>query len=100
MCWSLEKNGKYIVLQQSTEMNDVMDKIYDAKEAESVERYGSVKEEIFAMGNFSSLADLLQVIWETNQISEPYHLLYSNCQNFASFILKNSMEKEKSGRLL
>jgi ankyrin repeat protein len=88
MCWSLEKNGKYIVLQQSTEMDDVVEKLYDAEKGQSVERYGRVKIKKFAMGNFKPLEDLMRVIWETNQISDPYHFLYSNCQNFASFIFE------------
>jgi ankyrin repeat protein len=90
MFWSLEKNGKYIVLQQSENEDDVAKKLYDAEKGQSVERYGEVKFQKWTMGNLRPLEDLLRVIWETNQISDPYHLLYSNCQNFASFIFEKS----------
>ena len=88
MWWSLEKNTQSIVLQQSTQMNDVLNKIYDAKEGQRLERYGEVKLKKWAMGNDTTLQHLLRVIWENNQIIHRYNLLYSNCQNFASFIFE------------
>ena len=96
MWWSLEKNGNYIVLQQSTNQDDVYGKKYDTEKKTSVERHGEVKIKKYALGNDATLKYLLQVIWETNQIIDPYHLLYSNCQNFASFIFeKLNGEREK-----
>ena len=90
MWWSLEKNGKYIVLQQSPRKNDVTQKIYDAEKKEHVQRLGPVKELQSAIGNAMDIRNLLQAIWKTNQLSSPYHLLLSNCQNFASFVFAKS----------
>ena len=42
--WSLEKNGRSIVLQQSTNGDDVISKIYDADQKKSVDRNGKLKE--------------------------------------------------------
>jgi hypothetical protein len=43
-----------------------------------------------ATGNYKDLEYLLQAIWETNQLSTKYHLLSSNCQNFAEFVFKEA----------
>jgi hypothetical protein len=89
--WSLEKNGKYIVLQQSPVKEDVTEKLYDPPEKkEHVQRLGPVKLLESARGNLDFLINLLRAIWKTSQINKSYHLLYSNCQNFASFVFENS----------
>jgi ankyrin repeat protein len=93
-CWSLEKNGQYIVLQQSPNEDDVTEKLYDAEKKIFVERFGSVKLQEWARGNFKALKNLFQAIWETNQLSTNYHLLFANCQNFASFVFKKANYRE------
>ena len=30
----------------------------------------------------------MRIIVDTNMLNEPYHLMFSNCQNFASFVFK------------
>jgi hypothetical protein len=48
---SLEKNGKYIVLQQSLEKDDVTQKLYDAEKKDHVKRFEPVKTQKSARGN-------------------------------------------------
>ena len=94
MWWSLEKNGSYIVLQQSLDEDDVTRKIYDAKKEET-KRPEPVKELKSASGNRMVLESLLQVIWNTKQLRRRYNFLTSNCQNFASFIFKELNDEGK-----
>ena len=93
MWWSLEKNGTYIVLQQSPNKDDVINKIYDTEKKTSVERLGPIQKQKSYL-TFEDVSDLMQIIVDTNKINERYHLLYSNCQNFASFVF----EKLSHGR--
>jgi hypothetical protein len=55
-----------------------------------VKRLEPVKKQKSAMGNLDFLQNLLQTIWETNQLNNDYHLLFANCQNFAAFVFKKS----------
>ncbi len=90
MWYSMEKNGQYIVLQQSPNVDDVMYKLYDPEEKKLVRRLGPVKRESFARGNGKELEYLIRAIWKTNQLSKKYNLLSSNCQNFAKFVFKEA----------
>jgi hypothetical protein len=94
--WSLEKNGKYIVLQQSSNKDDVIKKIYDAEKKESVKRLEPVRPLDSISGNYRPFKDLLRAICDTDQLKRRYHLLFSNCQNFASFVFAKS---NKSGMI-
>jgi ankyrin repeat protein len=91
--WSLEKNGHHIVLQQSPNKDDVIKKIYDTETKTSVERLGPIKKQK-SDSAFKHVSDLMRIIVDTNKLNERYHLLYSNCQNFASFVF----EKLSHGR--
>jgi ankyrin repeat protein len=95
MWYSIEKNGKNIVLQQSPYEYDVTEKLYDAEKMELVQRPEPVTERKSARGNFRGLERLLRAIWETNQLSTNYHLLFSNCQNLASFVFRKSNSRKK-----
>ncbi len=87
--WSLEKNGKYIVLQQSPNQDDVINKIYDTEKKKSVERLGPIKKgKSYSIAVFDRVENVLRIIWESNQLSNRYHFLFSNCQNFASFVFE------------
>jgi ankyrin repeat protein len=92
--YSIEKNREYIVLQQSPNKNDVTQKIYNVDAGKwrpiGVERLEPVEMRDNAKGNCKNLEDLLGTIWETNQLNNDYHLLISNCQNFASFVFEKS----------
>jgi ankyrin repeat protein len=90
MWYSMETNGRYIVLQQSPNKDDVMYKLYDPEEEKLVKRLGPVKHRRIARGNGKELEYLLRAIWETNQLNNDYHPLISNCQNFASFVFEKS----------
>jgi hypothetical protein len=91
MWYSMEKNGQYIVLQQSTNRDDVMYKLYDPVEKKLVKRLGPVERvSHFARGNGKDLEYLIRAIWKTNQLTTKYHLLFSNCQNFAKFVFKEA----------
>jgi hypothetical protein len=57
--WSLEKNGRYIVLQQSFNKDDVIKKIYDAEKKESVKRLEPVSPLLSTTGNYRPFKDLL-----------------------------------------
>ena len=85
--WSLEKNGTYIVLQQSLNKDDVTKELYDSEKKET-KRFEPVEELKVAKGNGKTIRYLLRVIWETSQLNKRYNLLTSNCQNFASIIFK------------
>jgi ankyrin repeat protein len=91
--WSLEKNGHYIVLQQSPNKDDVTQKIYNAEKKET-KRLEPVRERENAVGNYRPLEGLLRALWETSQLSNPYHLLISNCQNFTTFVFEKSTFQE------
>ena len=97
MWWSLEKNGKHIVLQQSTNEDDVIKKIYDTEKKTSVERLGPIQKQKSARNwRSDGVWDLMRIIVDTNKLNERYHLLFSNCQNFASFVFeKLSHRREK-----
>ncbi|XP_046647766.1 uncharacterized protein LOC124337789 [Daphnia pulicaria] len=90
MYYSMEKNGQYIVLQQSPNMDDVEEKLYDPEEKKLVKRLGPVKRESFIRGNEKDLEYLIRAIWETNQLSTKYNLLSSNCQDFAEFVFEEA----------
>jgi ankyrin repeat protein len=90
MFYSMEKNGQYIVLQQSPVKEDVIYKLYDPVEKELVERLGPVKHRRTARGNEKELEYLIRAIWKTNQLSTKYNLLSSNCQNFAEFVFEEA----------
>jgi hypothetical protein len=60
--WSLEKNGKYIVLQQSLVKKDVMYKLYDPEKKEHVQRLEPVELRESARGNYKTLVYLLRAI--------------------------------------
>jgi ankyrin repeat protein len=62
---------------------------------ELVQRPEPVTERKSARGNFRGLERLLRAIWETNQLSTNYHLLFSNCQNLASFVFRKSNSRKK-----
>ncbi|XP_046647767.1 serine/threonine-protein phosphatase 6 regulatory ankyrin repeat subunit B-like [Daphnia pulicaria] len=95
MCYSMEKNGQYIVLQQSPVKEDVMYKLYDPEKKILVKRLGPVKRESFARGNGKELEYLIRAIWKTNQLTTKYNLLFSNCQHFAEFVFKQASYGEK-----
>jgi ankyrin repeat protein len=86
----MEKNGQYIVLQQSPNLGDVILKLYDPEEKKLVERLGPVKHRRIVKGNGKELEYLIRAIWKTKQLSTKYHLLFSNCQNFAEFVFKEA----------
>jgi ankyrin repeat protein len=94
--WSLEKNGKYIVLQQSPNKDDVINKIYDTKQNESIKRFGQVTGYESDEEKFLSVKDLLEAIWGDNQFKKKYNLWTSNCQHFTSFIYENITGKKWS----
>ena len=52
--WSLEKNGKYIVLQQSPVKKDVMYKLYDPEKKKHVQRLEPVKLRESARNNYKT----------------------------------------------
>jgi ankyrin repeat protein len=97
--WSLEKNGHHIVLQQSENEDDVINKIYDTETKTSVERLGPIqksKKKKWKMGERGlDFRDLMRIIVDTNKISEPYHLVTSNCQHFTSSIIKELKQRQK-----
>jgi hypothetical protein len=95
MWYSMEKNGKYIVLQQSPVKDEVTEKLYDDEKKEFVKRLGPVKRKNVVIGNGKELEYLIRAIWKTNQLSTKYHLLLSNCQHFASFVIEKATMGEK-----
>jgi ankyrin repeat protein len=95
MCYSMEKNGQYIILQQSPNERDVTHNIYDPEKKMFVERFGQVVSKVEARGNFKAFKNLLRAIWETSQINTNYNLLFANCQNFASFVFKKANYRQE-----
>lgn len=95
MWWSLEKNGRYTVLQHSSNKEDVVDNIYDVKKKEFVKRLEPVKELTSAASSYK-LQNVFNIIWEKRQFSTKYHLIKANCQNFASFVFEKSICEGKT----
>jgi ankyrin repeat protein len=85
MWWSFEKNGEYIVLQQSPNEKDVTECIYDNTKTKNISRLKPVKEEIRAPAQ-GTLENLLRYFLNTGQFSLSYHLFLSNCWQFAKLI--------------
>jgi ankyrin repeat protein len=90
MWYSMEKNGQYIVLQQSPNDDDVEKKLYDPVEKKLVQRQEPVEQGRYVTGNEKELEYLLRAIWNTKQLSTTYNLLFSNCQNFAEFVFEEA----------
>jgi hypothetical protein len=88
--YSIEKNGHYIVLQQSPYKYDVDRRIYDTEKKRLVQRLEPVKKQKSGWGHYKCLEYLLRAIWETSQLNNDYHLLFANCQNFASFVFEKA----------
>ena len=95
MWWSLEKNGKYIILQQSTNEKDVVDTTFDVNENKMNRRLLPVKELISAKGN-GDLENILESLIFSNQLELLYHLWSANCQRFASYIFKKANGEGKT----
>ncbi|XP_046648232.1 serine/threonine-protein phosphatase 6 regulatory ankyrin repeat subunit B-like [Daphnia pulicaria] len=93
--WSIEKNGRYIILQQSLYFKEVSESVYDVERRKTVRRLGPVKELTKAYVNNRWLKGLFASIWDTDQLNQPYHLFTSNCQIFASFIFENTNDEGK-----
>jgi ankyrin repeat protein len=92
--WSIEKNGKYIILQQSL-CKQVSESVYDVERRKTVRRLGPVKELTRAYVNNRWLKGLFESIWKTGQLNQPYHLFFSNCQIFASFVFEKTNDEGK-----
>ncbi|EFX78135.1 hypothetical protein DAPPUDRAFT_320614 [Daphnia pulex] len=93
--WSIEKNGRYIILQQSPSIKEVSESVYDVERRKTVRRLGPVKELTRANVNNTWLKGLFESIWETEQLNQPYHLFTSNCQIFASFVFEKVNDEGK-----
>jgi ankyrin repeat protein len=93
--WSIEKNGRYIILQQSPSIKEVSEIVYDVERRKAVRRLGPVKELTKAYVNNRWLKGLFASIWETEQLNQPYHLFTSNCQIFASFVFEKVNDEGK-----
>lgn len=95
MWWSLEKNGKYIILQQSPNKTDIIDTTFDVNQRKIGPRLLPVKELIGAEGNHGSLQNLLEPLLFSSQLGIPYHLLLANCQRFASYVFEKANGERK-----
>jgi ankyrin repeat protein len=85
MWWSLEKNGKYIILQQSTKEKDVVDTTFDVNENKMNQRLSPVKELTSATGR-GNLENMFESV--SSQLELLYHLWSANCQRFASYVFR------------
>ncbi|XP_046462731.1 uncharacterized protein LOC124208913 [Daphnia pulex] len=85
--YSLEKNTKHIVLQQSRNKEDVKDKL----EGEPRKRVKLIREDLEGKG---SIKDLFAILLKHEVIQELYNVAGSNCQSFVSFTSKQ-MTAEK-----
>jgi ankyrin repeat protein len=91
--WSLERNGQQIVFQRSKNKDDVINKIYDTETKTSVERLGPIKKQKIYLIEDEGIVNVLRMMWENQQISEPYHLLFFNCPNFETFVVEKLRKK-------
>jgi ankyrin repeat protein len=92
--WSLERNGQHILLQRSPNKDDVINKMYDTEQKKIVERLKPIKKQNSdLMVNDDHVENVLRIMWENRQISEPYHLLFSNRPNFQTFVFEKVREK-------
>lgn len=96
MWWSFEKNGKYVILQQSPNKADVVESVFDVNEEKIGARLLPVKELTAAQGKYMSLEALLESILFSSQLSTAYHVWSANCQKFASYVFQTANgEREK-----
>jgi ankyrin repeat protein len=84
MWWSLEKNNDYIVLRQSTNEAQVINTNIHQ------ERTRPIQLLIESDRGKGSLKHLLKELYTACQIPDPYHVIGSNCQKFASFIFEKA----------
>jgi ankyrin repeat protein len=73
-------------LQRSLNKDDVINKIYDTEKKTSVERLGPIKKQKSYLMKDARVSHVLWLMWRKQQISEPYHLLFFDCPDFASFV--------------
>jgi ankyrin repeat protein len=99
MWWSLEKNGKYIILQQSLNKTDVVDTTFDVNQEKMNQRLLPVKELISAKGN-GDLESVLESLLVSNQLGLLYHLWSANCQRFASYVFRKCNGEGKTWKTL
>jgi ankyrin repeat protein len=95
MWWSLEKNGKYIILQQSPNETDVTHKTFDVNLGKIEPRLLPVEELKKAEGNNGSLENLLESLLFSSQLGIHYHLLLANCQRFTSYVFEKANGERK-----
>jgi ankyrin repeat protein len=95
MWWSLEKNGKYIILQQSPNKTDIIDTTFDVNQRKIGPRLLPVEELEMAEGNHRSLENLLESLLFSSQLGIHYHLLWANCQRFASYVFEKANGERK-----
>jgi ankyrin repeat protein len=100
MWWSFDKNGHYVLLQQSPNKADVLDSVFDVNKEKIGPRLLPVKELTTAQGKYMSLEDLLESILYSSQLSTVYHVWSANCQKFASYVFQTANGEGKKWKTL
>ena len=84
--WSLEKNGNALILQMSSNLEDVRDNNEGERRIKKYTTYWRPRVNIsdFASMSFSALYDYLIV--DTDQLKIKYNLADDNCKKFAKLV--------------
>jgi ankyrin repeat protein len=77
--WSLEKDTEYIILQRSSNKENVKDKL-EGKQRKKVK---PIREDLKGKG---TIKDLLALLWAHQLIAEKYHIWKSNCHSLVTFV--------------
>ena len=76
--WSIEKNTEEIAVQRSKQKGLVKDRLRRNKRNTPIDL---IKEQ--DLPNHPKLSDLVQWMWESDQTTKTYHVVFKNCKDFA-----------------
>ena len=77
--WSIEKNGEGITIQRSKKLSYVKDYYRRTKRIKPIEEVNSDQGQM-------KMKDLIEFLYQENELNKPYHFMNENCQHFAKRI--------------
>jgi ankyrin repeat protein len=92
--WSLEKRLDYIDLKRcKNQLNSLCkkDSVKKKFNGEMRKRVKPIKEQLTGKG---TIKDLFAILWAQQMIEEKFHILYSNCKSFVTFVGKQITQEE------
>ena len=77
--WSIEKNGEGITIQRSRGLSYVKDYYRRTERIKPIEEVNSDQGRM-------KMKDLIEFLYQENELNKPYHFMNENCQHFAKRI--------------